>query len=43
MLVLAFYVAKNEGLSRHNSFSIYLDHCHYRVKDFRDSVLFNLL
>ena len=40
---IGFIVAIEDLLSRHSSFALYLDHCHDRVKDCRDSFLHNLL
>ena len=38
-----FYVATEEILSCHNSFALYLDHCHDKIKVCHDSLLFILL
>ena len=40
---LTFYVATEEILSQHNSFALYLDHCHEKVEDLGKSFLHNLL
>ena len=32
MIIFSLYVATEEGLSQHSSFSIYLDHCRDKVK-----------